>query len=81
MKGTNPFFNDLMDVAFEEYPELKEKVRILRKSTVRVSMTGSGPTLFALFDRREAAESLEMEVRESWEGWSAWVVRQYHCGG
>lgn len=49
--------NDLEDVVFARHPGLADGLRALESHGARVArMTGSGSTLFGVFDRRPAAE-------------------------
>ena len=48
--------NDLEKVVIEEYPVVKEiKERLLENGALFSSMSGSGPTVFGVFDKKKTA--------------------------
>jgi len=51
-KWKNTIVNDFETVIFERYPEIKEiKENFYKKGALYASMTGSGSTVFAIFDK------------------------------
>jgi 4-diphosphocytidyl-2-C-methyl-D-erythritol kinase len=64
--------NDLETVTLTRYPELRELLEILSRAGARArGMSGSGPTLFGLFQEAEAARAAAAQVRENFSGWLA----------
>lgn len=64
--------NDLETVAFKRYPILQELKEQLRRAGARTAaMSGSGPTLFGLFEAEEAALAAAHELRRRFSGWLA----------
>lgn len=64
--------NDLESVALEHYPVLQElKGRILRAGAKAAALSGSGPTLFGLFEEKEAALAAARKLRRHFPGWLA----------
>jgi 4-diphosphocytidyl-2-C-methyl-D-erythritol kinase len=58
--------NDFERVVFPEYPELREvKSVLLREGARYASLSGSGSTLYGLFDSAEAAEAAAERMRAS----------------
>lgn len=49
----NLLSNDLEDIVFDKYPQLENlKLDILKENKIKVIMTGTGPTLFVLGNKR-----------------------------
>ena len=64
--------NDLETVTFRRYPELRELLAALSRAGARAQgMSGSGPTLFGLFQESEAAENAARQLRQQFSGWLA----------
>jgi 4-diphosphocytidyl-2-C-methyl-D-erythritol kinase len=62
--------NDFEQVVFPEYPELSEGKRaLLRAGAKYASLSGSGSTLYGLFESRTAAVSAVVRLRKA--GWKA----------
>lgn len=62
----NHFFNDFEDVVFELHPEIKMiKEKLYEFGSIFALMSGSGSTVFGLFDSLEKAES----ARKSFENY------------
>ncbi len=56
--------NDFERVVFPEYPDLREVKRVLEREGARyASLSGSGSTLYGLFDSDEEAESAAARMR------------------
>jgi 4-diphosphocytidyl-2-C-methyl-D-erythritol kinase len=60
--------NDFEEVVFPEYPELREGKRALERVGAKyASLSGSGSTLYGLFDSRDAAAKAAKSLRnQSW---------------
>jgi len=59
--------NDLEWVVIERYPEVGEmKERLLEKGAVVSAMSGSGPTVFGVFESRQKALSAASEMGSHW---------------
>jgi 4-diphosphocytidyl-2-C-methyl-D-erythritol kinase len=62
--------NDFEQVVFPEYPELREGKRALLAAGAKyASLSGSGSTLYGLFDSRAAAQKAALRLRQ--QGWTA----------
>jgi 4-diphosphocytidyl-2-C-methyl-D-erythritol kinase len=62
--------NDFEQVVFPEYPELNEiKKALLRAGAKYASLSGSGSTLYGLFDSREMARAAAKKLQT--QGWAA----------
>ena len=62
--------NDFEQVVFPEYPKLLEGKRALERAGARyASLSGSGSTLYGLFEGREAAGRAVVRLRK--QGWAA----------
>lgn len=60
--------NDLMPVCFELKPAVKRVLNFMRQlGAVNVSMTGSGPTCYAVFRDRFSADKLAQALRRRFE--------------
>lgn len=72
-----PLRNDLQSVLEPELPTVREGLALLRQlpHTLAVAMSGSGPTLFALFADREQALAAQAAHGEELEGvgFSSWA--------
>jgi len=67
--------NDLADVTLKHYPQLVELLQTLAGLGGQAhGMSGSGPTLFAVFSSAEAAQDAARRLRRTFPGWLA-VVR------
>ncbi|MEW6001648.1 MAG: 4-(cytidine 5'-diphospho)-2-C-methyl-D-erythritol kinase [Nitrospirota bacterium] len=65
--------NDLESVVFEGYPVVEDiKVRLLKEGAKISSMSGSGPTVFAVFDSYNIAESAARSMKSFIPG--AWCM-------
>lgn len=64
--------NDLAAVALPRFPELEDLLEQLAGSGARTQgLSGSGPTVFGLFDTPEAAREAGRNLRRSFSGWLA----------
>ena len=64
--------NDLAPVALQRFPELGDFLKQLRELGARTQgVSGSGPTVFGLFDSPEAAREAGRRLRKSFTGWLA----------
>ncbi len=71
--------NDLEEGVFPRYPVLRELKELLLRQGARASLlSGSGSTVFGLFDQREAAEDAAGALAHR-EGWSVFLARPV-CG-
>jgi 4-diphosphocytidyl-2-C-methyl-D-erythritol kinase len=62
--------NDFEEVVFPEYPELSEGKSALERAGAKyASLSGSGSTLYGLFDSKEAARAAVVRLRK--QGWAA----------
>ena len=69
--------NDLESVTFAAYPELGTiREALLSLGAVKALMSGSGPTMFGMFARRESAERTR-EALATGRGWNVRVVRSF----
>ena len=74
-----PIRNDLQAVVEPEVESVREGLALLRQAetALAVAMSGSGPSLFALFQDREAALKAHQQLAAGLEtaGFNAWVCR------
>jgi len=64
--------NDLESVTLKKYPQLAKMLETLEGlGALARGMSGSGPTLFALFPTLDAARQAGGEMRRGFEGWMA----------
>jgi 4-diphosphocytidyl-2-C-methyl-D-erythritol kinase len=64
--------NDLETVTLKHFPELRDLLDRLADLGARIQgMSGSGPTLFALFNSLDAAKGAAREMRREFPGWMA----------
>jgi 4-diphosphocytidyl-2-C-methyl-D-erythritol kinase len=62
--------NDLETVTLSRYPALGELLAGLSRAGARAwGMSGSGPTLFGLFQEAEAASEAAKQLRQNFSGW------------
>ncbi|MEB3276252.1 MAG: 4-(cytidine 5'-diphospho)-2-C-methyl-D-erythritol kinase [Cyanobacteriota bacterium] len=79
-----PLRNDLQSVVEPELPEVQQGLALLRQlpTALAVAMSGSGPSLFALFADREgaalAAQALAEPLRQG--GFDSWVCTTTSAG-
>lgn len=72
--------NVLESVTAKEYPDIEEVKKIMKESGALNSlMSGSGPTVFGLFDDRAKAEACNMALRQDTRVKTCYVVR--NCVG
>lgn len=65
--------NDLETVTLDEYPVLAQlKQWLLERGAVAALMSGSGPTVFGVFQTREAAQRVGQQARQAWN--TCWVA-------
>lgn len=71
--------NDLESVTFERHPDLVQiKETLIDLDTLGVLMSGSGPTLFAIFDQIEKAKHAKRKVEAAFPGLKTWMVASFH---
>jgi 4-diphosphocytidyl-2-C-methyl-D-erythritol kinase len=74
-----PLRNDLQAVVEPEVASVQEGLQLLRQSSqaLAVAMSGSGPSMFAVYADLEAADAARQELAEPLErgGFDAWVCR------
>lgn len=59
--------NDLGKVVIERYPVVREiKYRLLERGAVVSAISGSGPTIFGVFNSKSMAEKAAMEMKPNW---------------
>jgi 4-diphosphocytidyl-2-C-methyl-D-erythritol kinase len=64
--------NDLETVTFRRYPDLRDFLgRLSRAGALAQGMSGSGPTLFGLFQEAEEAKNAAAHLRQNFSGWLA----------
>jgi 4-diphosphocytidyl-2-C-methyl-D-erythritol kinase len=69
-------FNDLETVVLPRFPVVQEVKRALRQpGVVGVSMSGSGPTVYALCLSREVAQEVAGAVAQ--RGWQVWMCHPW----
>jgi len=67
--------NDLEAVTIEKHPDLFQmKLAMKKVGAIGVSMSGSGPTLFGLFDTRIKAEEAMERLQQKFAGYRLWVA-------
>jgi len=63
--------NVLESVTAIQYPIVSElKDFLMEKGAVKTMMTGSGPTVFGIFDGRKAAEEATKAAKKAYRGYS-----------
>ena len=79
-----PLRNDLQAVVEPEVASVREGLALLRRApgALAVAMSGSGPSLFALFAEPAAAESAAAQLRGELQdaGFEAWCCRCHDSG-
>ena len=74
-----PLRNDLQAVVEPEVPSVRDGLRLLREAegALVVAMSGSGPSLFALFADHTAAQAAEHQLESQLRaaGFESWVCR------
>lgn len=70
-------FNAFEQVAEPEYPDIKDIKRILRRRTDAVLMSGSGPSVFGLFENETDARAAADELRQRYG--KVYVCRPVTC--
>jgi 4-diphosphocytidyl-2-C-methyl-D-erythritol kinase len=79
-----PIRNDLQAVVEPEVASVREGLALLRQATgaLAVAMSGSGPSLFALFPNAEAAAAAHTQLAAELAaaGFEAWCCRCTGCG-
>lgn len=74
-----PLRNDLQTVVAGEVPSVAEGIALLRRcpGSLAVAMSGSGPSLFALFADREAAAAAQGQLAEEFAaaGFESWCCQ------
>jgi len=64
--------NDLETVTLSRYPALRDLLARLSEAGARAGgMSGSGPTLFGVFDQAETAQAAAHLIRQQFTGWLA----------
>jgi 4-diphosphocytidyl-2C-methyl-D-erythritol kinase len=63
LKEQTFWINDFMPVVLRQFPEVR-KIYQLLKAKMRLRLSGSGSTLFALFDDLSAAEQAQQSIAE-----------------
>jgi len=59
--------NDLEKVVIERYPVVREiKYRLLERGAVISAISGSGPTIFGVFESKKAASAVAEEMGSNW---------------
>jgi 4-diphosphocytidyl-2-C-methyl-D-erythritol kinase len=72
----NAAFNDLEDVVFGEYPEIREiKHALLQNGALFSLMSGSGSAVFGVFQTRETAMKASGELKGKWSS----IVKTLNC--
>lgn len=70
-------FNDFEDLVLKEYPVVRDMKRELLRRGAEVSlMSGSGPTVFGLFRRRETAERARASLKPAWSSIVETLIRR-----
>ncbi len=66
LKGVADRFGNVLEyVTAKNHPEIKELEQIMKDGgAINSVMSGSGPTVFAIFDSREKAERVKYEIEE-----------------
>jgi 4-diphosphocytidyl-2-C-methyl-D-erythritol kinase len=59
--------NDLEEIVMKEYPAVREiKMRLSEMGALVSAMSGSGPTVFGVFQTRDGAEKAAEKMRSQW---------------
>lgn len=67
--------NDLEPVTCQRYPVVSEiKQQLLTRGAIGALMSGSGPTVFGVFDDPDAARSVEEQFRREYDWWTKSVA-------
>lgn len=65
------FENDLEEVVSREYPVIRKIKDILEnRGAVKSSMSGSGPTVYGVFEQKPKAEEVAQELTRTGQDWS-----------
>jgi len=79
-----PLRNDLQLVVEPELPVVQQGLALLRQlpDALAVAMSGSGPSLYALFKDRQGAAQAEQVLADAFEqsGFDCWVCTTTSCG-
>ena len=69
-------FNDLEKVVFPQYPSLKAfKIKLLATGAVEARMSGSGSSIFGIFESGTAASMALSRLRNNSQGWRLFLAR------
>ncbi|RJO71870.1 MAG: 4-(cytidine 5'-diphospho)-2-C-methyl-D-erythritol kinase [Myxococcales bacterium] len=70
--------NDLEAVTFRKHPVLSEmKGALVECGAQAAMMTGSGPTIYGLFDRNEQAQDAKDRLASEWTSWTFWAASNF----
>jgi 4-diphosphocytidyl-2-C-methyl-D-erythritol kinase len=59
--------NDLEEAVIGRYPVVRElKHGLMEMGAVTAAMSGSGPTVFGVFDRKDLAEKAAKVMKSNW---------------
>lgn len=71
-------YNDLESVTLQQYPDLLKMEEVLRDSDAEgVLMTGSGPTLFAIFNDEQGAYVTKQQLELRFPDWGIWLTSNF----